>query len=366
MRRVVAFLLLACLAALAKNNLQILYIANGMNRGGKGGAITAYQIDSDGKLTPVIGSPFDAGLIPYNLTTDDGHRLYLANPELDDNNLRVYPVRPDTGRLETEHASTFETSNYEGERNCCPGPMLVDKSGRFAYVGNTDANTISVYEITPGSLALTQASKASTRPGHFPVALAWGPKQESIFAFTDTGLDVSLLHIYRRDVQNGSLKDAPYSPMNIPNIIQIAATDKQLFVLTTDPHNSQLLIYDVSSDAKLSPSGMPMQITQKPSAFALDGAGKTLALAATQGGTSRVFLYSLGDPPSLQRSTKLVCTKPCSVTSMTFDATGNFLYLSDTANETISGLDASRLTDLPGSPWKSSFQPHSLLTVQLR
>src|SRR4051794_35280674 len=261
MRRLAAVILLLTFTAVAQNNLQILYIANGMNRGGKGGAITAYKIDREtGKLTPGIGSPFDAGLIPYSLATDNGKNLYLANPALDDNNLRVFPIRPDTGRLEVEHTSTFESSNYEAERNCCPGPMLADRAGRFAYVGNSSGKTISVYDIYPGSLALTQISKANTRPGHFPVELVWGPNQSSVFTFTDSGLAESLLHFYRRDPQKGSLTEAAGSPMAIPYVIQIAATDDRLLVLTTSSKTSQLLVYSIKNDATLSAAGSPLTL----------------------------------------------------------------------------------------------------------
>ena len=366
MRRLLAIILLTSLTALAQDKLQILYIANGVNRGGKGGAITAYKINSDGKLNLVIGSPFDAGLIPYSLATDDGQHLFLANPALDDNNLRVYPIRRDTGRLEVEHTSTFEGSNYEAERNCCPGPILEDRAGHFVYVGNTGDKTISVYELTPGSLALTQVSKVNTRPGHFPVVLVWGPKQESIFAFTDPGLAVSFLHIYRRDPKSGALTEAEGSPMQIPNLIHIATTDKQLFALTAAPQGSQLHIFDIKPDATISSDDLPMQFRQKPSTFALDNDGKLLALVTTQQSTSNLFLYSADDPPALRRSTKLTCTRPCDITSIAFDSTGRFLYLADTANQTITGLNTSSLEPLPGSPWKSDFQPHSLLVVNPR
>jgi hypothetical protein len=78
MRRVagLSFLLLLIAPSVAEQ-IEVLYIANGMNRSGKGGSITAYKINrADGSLTPVIGSPFDAGIIPYSLATDDGSHLY--------------------------------------------------------------------------------------------------------------------------------------------------------------------------------------------------------------------------------------------------------------------------------------------------
>jgi DNA-binding beta-propeller fold protein YncE len=373
MRRFAAFLLvLVTIAGLAEEKLEVLYIANGMNRAGKGGLITAYRIDrTTGSLSAVIGSPFDAGLIPYGLATDNGKNLYLANPALDDNNLRVFPIRADTGRLETEHTSTFEGSNYEAERNCCPGPMLADRSGRFAYVGNTSDKTISVYDIFPGSLALTQLSKVNTRPGHFPVELVWGPNQGTLFAFTDAGLAESLLHIYRRDPQKGSLTEATGSPMRIPYIIQLAATDDQLLVLTTSPTSSQLKMFSIAADATLT-AASPLQLpaNEKPFRLAVDPANKFVALAAAnKEGNTTLSLYALGigKPPSLASTTTLSCLKACTITSLTFDVTGKFLYVADTANEQLIGFSFSTaditLKPIPGSPWKSNFQPHSLLAV---
>ncbi len=370
MRRVAALLLLllpllVSLTAASQQRPEALYIANGMNRSGKGGAITAYKIDPEsGKLSPVIGSPFDAGLIPYGLATDDGSHLYLANPALDDNNLRTYPIRPDTGRLEVEHTSTFESSNYEAERNCCPGPMLADRAGRFVYVGNTSGKEISVNEVSPDMLALTQVSKAYTRPGHFPVAIIWGPKQESLFAFTDAGLSVSLLHIYRRDPQKGSLIEAKGSPLQVPNLIQITASDSQLFALTKTPKSSQIIVYDVHPDLTLTPSGSPVLIEGNADKFALDRANKLLAVAS-EGQATVVTLFAAEGSLRKLQSIKLGCLKACSVTSIAFNATGKFLYLADGKNENIVGLNVSSLQPISGSPWKSNFQPHSLLVVEL-
>jgi 6-phosphogluconolactonase (cycloisomerase 2 family) len=377
MRRLAAFLLLFALTALAQNKLQILYIANGMNRGGKGGAITAYKIASNGKLTPVIGSPFDAAIIPYGISTDNGKHLYVANPAIDDNNLRVYPIRPDTGRLEFEHLSTFAGTSYEAERNCCPGPMIADHDGRFVYVGNTSDKTIAVYDVFPGSLALTQISKANTAPGHFPVDLVWGPRQLSLFTFTDSGLEESLLQVYRRNPQKGLLTEASGSPLKVPYLIQIAVTDRLLIALTTSPAESQLNVYAISNGTALSPvvgSPFPLPPKQRPFTMTVHPSNQWLALANANPpkNSTNVSLYRLqsNQAPSLAKAVDIPCTKPCSITSMTFDLTGKFLYIADTANEQVIGFEFSpadgSLRPISGSPWKSNFQPHSLLAVEPR
>jgi 6-phosphogluconolactonase (cycloisomerase 2 family) len=375
---------LACLfilatTAVAAEKIEILYIANGMNRSGKGGAITAFRINrNNGSLTPVLGSPFDAAVIPYSLTTDNGTHLYLANPALDDDNLRVYPIRPDTGRLEFEHVSTFEGSNYEGETNCCPGPILADVSGHFAYVGNTANKTISTFEIFPGSLALTRSSTAYTRPGHFPVDLVWGPQQSTIFALTDPGLAISLVHVYWREPSKGDLKEAADSPWRIANLMQATsiAQHKLFIALTRTPTSSELKLFSIGEEGKLTAvSGSPFRLESAGRAITLTAhpTGDWIAvILASNDGTPSVFIYKLSSDPRISTVTSLPlpCPKDCQITSATFDASGNFLYLADASQNRLIGLSFdpanNALQPIPGSPWNAGDQPHSLLVVEPR
>jgi 6-phosphogluconolactonase (cycloisomerase 2 family) len=380
-RRLFGIIVLAVVAAtaLAQSSapLEILYIANGMNRAGKGGSITAFQIDrATGTLKPVIGSPFDSGIIPDSLATDNGSHLFLANPVLDDDNLRVYPIRPETGRLEFEHISTFEGSNYEAERGCCPGPIAVDSNGRFAYIGNATNKTVTVFDVFPASLALTRLSTAYTRPGHFPVQLVWGPNQSILFARTDTGLAQSLLHIYRRDPQKGSLSEATGSPMQIPYLIQAATVPerRQLLALTSSPTSSALLLYSINDDATLTPASappIPLDASLKPVALAVHSSGQWISVAARDKSTSvpAIYIYSLASAKPIA-ATPLPCENSCKITSLTFDATGKFLYVAEASHSQLFGLsydsDKQSLKPISGSPWNSGDQPHSLLVVEPR
>ncbi len=382
MRRCFGILLLVLAAAISSaqsTSIEILYIANGMNRSGKGGAITAYRIDRNtGALTPVIGSPFSAAIIPYALATDNGKNLYATHPALDDDNLRVYPIRPDTGRLEFEHTSTFEGSNYEMERNCCPGPIVVDRQGRFAHIGNVSGRTISTYEIFPGSLAMTRTSTATTRPGHFPVEIVWGPDQSSIFARTDTGLPISLLHAFTREAQKGALKEATGSPLRVPNLIQIATAEKRklLLAISTTASTSQLNVFSIGPDAVLTPVlGTPFTLASPASAFTVHPSGDFLAITSTTkpDNLASLSLYKLSSENRLTAplsSLPLPCAKDCKITSLTFDLSGKFLYLADDSRDQLLGFsfDAAKpsLKAIPGSPWNSGFQPHSLFLLEPR
>lgn len=378
MRRLAAVVcFLACTTAgFAAEKLEVLYIANGMNRAGKGGAITAFQINRDnGSLTRVIGSPFGAAIIPYGLATDDGRHLFVAHPALDDDNLRVYPIRPETGRLEFEHISTFDGPNYEAERGCCPGPMLADRSGRFVYVGNTGNKTVSVFDVFPGSLALTQVSTANTRPGHFPFQLVWGYEQSILFALTDKGIAESLVHVYRRDRQKGTLTEVPSSPLRIPNLVHANWSDKlNRFVALTAGKSAELQIYSISPTGELNRSPDSLPLNDNPITFSISSSGEwaAIAIAPSLQSDATVSIYSLppGKAPAPLASTVLPCGKLCNLTSLTFDASDRFLYVADAAQNRLFGYSfdpgTAKLQLIPGSPWDSNFQPHSLLVVEPR
>jgi 6-phosphogluconolactonase (cycloisomerase 2 family) len=225
---------------------------------------------------------------------------------------------------------------------------------------------------------VTLSSTVNTRPGHFPVDLVWGPGQSTVFALTDTGLDVSLIHIYVRDPKKGNLTEAADSPLYLPNVVQTAslATRRLLLALTESPITSELNIYSVSGDGKLTPvAGSPyrFQSSARATAFAVHPEGKWIAAVSTPGNTGAVIsIYRFTSDNRISGATSLLlpCAQTCKVTSLTFDASGKFLYLSDAAQNHIIGLafdpEKAALKPISGSPWSTGDQPHSLLVVEPR
>ena len=82
-------------------NGSFLYVSNrGLN------SISAYTIGGTGALTPITGSPFQAGTNPSAITVSpDGSFLYVSNQS--SNNVSAYTITVGTGVLASIAGSPF-------------------------------------------------------------------------------------------------------------------------------------------------------------------------------------------------------------------------------------------------------------------
>jgi 6-phosphogluconolactonase len=135
---------------------QFLYV---VNRGTSTvqGTVSAYRIDeSDGSLTPTGAVP-QVGTSAEGGTVDPtGRFMYVASS----GSARIYGfrVRPDGG-LEAMPGSPFTTA-------AAPVALAVEPAGKYLFVANRDANTLSVFRIdsSTGALSLLATVGAGTRP----------------------------------------------------------------------------------------------------------------------------------------------------------------------------------------------------------
>jgi DNA-binding beta-propeller fold protein YncE len=146
---------------------------------GKGvpiGTIHVFSVNpSTGAITEVPGSPFNAGLIPEILVVDPtGRFLYVANSESQD--ITAFSIDSATGTLTGLPGSPFPIA-------ATPITAAVDPTGRFLYVFATNLiNNVEqefLYEYTIDSVTgvLTAASSSPTtwefRPGYAIVSIAF-------------------------------------------------------------------------------------------------------------------------------------------------------------------------------------------------
>jgi len=126
------------------------YVTNTPSAPSPGNTVSAYAIDAaTGALTAVTGSPFAAGNGAGAVAVDpSGRFVYVANSV--ENTVSAYSIGAGTGQL-----SPIGSAVATGPS---PGWVAVDPSGRFAYVTNWVGvnNTISAYTIDASSGALTE------------------------------------------------------------------------------------------------------------------------------------------------------------------------------------------------------------------
>jgi 6-phosphogluconolactonase len=123
------------------------YVANASS-----GSISGYSVNSaTGNLTPIANSPFSTGTyFPHSLAVDPGgNYLYLTSPSSGSQaaNVLVYAIDAQTGALTFSSsvavaAGATVNAGFSDALNCA-----IDSGGRFLYVTNPGANTISAYAV---------------------------------------------------------------------------------------------------------------------------------------------------------------------------------------------------------------------------
>jgi 6-phosphogluconolactonase (cycloisomerase 2 family) len=190
-----------------------LYVSNSNSS-----TVSAFSVGSGGALTPISGSPYPTGANPSSLAMDSqGHFLYVGN--LDSQTFSGFTVNTSTGVLTPAAGSPYfltlgttntttstpvslavdPTANYlfvpvvnpvniyayafdgttGAPTNVANSPFttsgtglgfsLVDASGKFLYVSNQGSSSISLFDITSSTGALSNAATVST--GSAPTAM---------------------------------------------------------------------------------------------------------------------------------------------------------------------------------------------------
>ncbi len=167
------------------------YVLNGGCDGGVGGYVSMYTINpTTGALTS-IGPPvstYGFGLYPGSITVDPLGRFAYVTNEGDpwgyedgaNGSVAMYSIDATTGAL-----TSTGTINGNCPGLCDPSPMVVDPSGKFAYVVNGGAGrpfSIEMYALNATTGAL--ASIGTIAAGGVPNSLAVDPAGKFVYMAT--------------------------------------------------------------------------------------------------------------------------------------------------------------------------------------
>ena len=123
--------------------------------------VSVYTADSaNGWIT--AQSPAVAGIDPVEMALDvAGDHAYVVATGSE--TVTTYDVDPGTGALTQVGAGT--------PTGQAPGPIALDPLGRFAYVCNLDSRSISIYDVDAGTGELSASIPALDLSGGIPSAL---------------------------------------------------------------------------------------------------------------------------------------------------------------------------------------------------
>lgn len=131
------------------------------------GTISGFAVASSGTLTPVTGSPFQAGSTPTGIAIDPTSRFLYATDSVQ-NQLIAYALQP-TGVLLPLTNGPFTTGTF-------PVNVVVDPRGRYIYVTNYNSSNVTEYELTQATGAPSAgASSAFSTKAPSPTCLTIDP-----------------------------------------------------------------------------------------------------------------------------------------------------------------------------------------------
>ena len=221
---------------------EFLYMANE-----DGNSISAYRIEGNGKLTPVIGSPFPSGKWPVSIKADPfGRFIYSSN--MGDDTIWTYRISSN-GTLKPLTVSSG---------GIMPDALAVDPFGRFLYVTNIDTpgyhgdpsapvSHVSTYRIGVNG-TLTPVPGSPFPAGYSPLCVAADPTGRFVYVGNaGSQEEVSETISGYRVGGNGSLIPLPGSPFRDGESPQSMAVDPfGRYLYTAGEYDLALLTYRIA------------------------------------------------------------------------------------------------------------------------
>ncbi|MEE8469017.1 MAG: beta-propeller fold lactonase family protein [Planctomycetota bacterium] len=246
---------------------------------------------STGSLTP--GVPVDIGRgIHTARVSVGGTELYVTASG--DDALRTFHIDQGTGAL-TQLGDILNTSDG-------PRSMAVDPLGRFLFVGNRLAKTITVFQIDPVTGKPLGPGLENPLNGGNPNAILVDPTGRYLLVAED---NFGFLITFSIDDFSGALTTADVVP-GLKNPSAIALDPSGEVVLLTSSSLNTLATFTLDPDSgDLAIGGAPVTTGAFPSGIAVDEAAFAAYVSCT--GSDEMIAYDLADPLNPVETARLRC-----------------------------------------------------------
>jgi 6-phosphogluconolactonase (cycloisomerase 2 family) len=304
--------------------------------------VSVFQVDADGALTPVPGSPFGTGGNGGRTRISDDFSnatIYVKNDLLFacnsiTNSVSVFTIHPD-GSLTAVAGSPFAAGGR------FPIAVLTNPRGTLLFVSNHDTGNLSVFTIAPdGALSPIPGSPFDLRPLRQPTALAMNA--------TGTMLVVggeNVVGVYNVNA------DGAVTPVGMPvetglNTQTMVMTENDRFVYAVGLNaENGLAGFRLSSDGQLTPlAGSPFPAPSPSGLLGLAVNPRGNLLVATVSGEANVYLYRSDLGGNLSLAGSPVSTGGGELKAIRVDPTGTFVFAADVINHRIHVFRINALT----------------------
>ena len=355
-------------------NGKFLYVA------GRGGGVGGYIVDEKtGAMSHIVGSPFKAGERTRNLTIHpSGKFVYASNAYT--NNISAYRVDQKSGALTQLKNSPFpagEAGPFDDTYAKLPDVMTnkgglpyfiaSHPSGKFLYVTNWAAASISVFQVNQDTGNLTLVGLPA-QTGLTPYAVAVHPSGKFVYASTWGGNDV---WVYRVDLKTGMLQSIDGSPFQTLGMkpVDITFNEDGSKVFVANNGSNTITVFNSNNES----GKLDMVDIAMARAGAIDveiySAEKTVSIVPG-------FSYVLDKEKSALNTYKMNpetgnLIKQASIktgkqaVAIASDPLNRFVYVANYDDNTVSAYrvdpKTGKLKEVEGSPYKVGEKPRDIL-----
>lgn len=330
-----------------------------------GVTISAYTVDATtGALTAVAGSPFSTDVSGGSGTMwidvdPSGRFLYVPNRGAA--TVSVFGI-DSTGKLSEIAGSPFASGGGDAF------VVEVHPNGRFVYVSNrSSVGSITAFSVgTDGTLTSLGTVGASNTPRH----LFLDPQGRFLYASDESEGDVIDAYSIKADGTLTPIPGMPFGNLNCPRSGRVDDSGK--FLLVANRCSSSISVFSIAQDTgaltEIAAQGSPFATGSEPFGVVEVPSGSTTYMAVNNLGDSSISVYSFDGT-----SGKLTPVSDSPFTTLGLNgphymslASGKFGYIVNQSSDNITGVTvdaAGKPAAITGSPFSGGgiSQPSQIL-----
>lgn len=360
------------------------YVANGIGVSLTMGNISAFFVDpTTGVLTPVTGSPFEAGASPTSVTVDPSSKFLYEASNLQNttstNDITAFTINSSTGALTAVPGSPFISGTS-------PAAVSVDPTGKFLYTadggpgnGPNEFNSISEYSIDGTTGALTPISQvtcadSATQGEGSCNAVITDPVGGFLFGSNSIGA-VDVFSISTQGTLEpvaGSPFSITMNPANGPRAVTVDPTGT--FVYTADYFPQQISALRITPGVgtlTLVPGSPFAAPPGNPSALVVDPLGRFLYVLDFLAGISGFSINPATGALTMLPGSPLSVPNLLNTTPLAVDPSGKLLFVGSGLSYQapavyVYAINATTgaLTPVPGSPFTVDGTPQAITVTR--
>jgi uncharacterized protein (TIGR03437 family) len=285
--------------------------------------VSGYLMDSStGGLTPIPGMPVKTGTSPVQaLIHPSGKFLYVLDSGSGD--LALYAISSPSGALSVIGCPHCDALS--------PSGMAIDPAGQLLFVTNLEPGTVTTYTVNPLTGELNRGVPVTTGQNSRPVQPVVDPSGRYLYVADSNTSQVSGFLI------NGGaltpMAGSPFAAGSGPS--SVAASLTKVFV--ANQTTGDISVYQVGPEGGLAPLGVPVPTGGSPTSVAVDPAGNYVYVANQ---LQLVVFNTMSNGPyplTLVRSYNAGLTP----SFVAVEPDGNFVYVVSPGSNDVSGFAVS-------------------------